>query len=217
MINFYYKIIGVRHELELFSIWWHRLFKVTIFFISIFVFSVTLFILSESGIEPHIKNVKIIENLDHYTRSSNLDSSMSSFLRLKGNLGCKISDDSISNSLLEESLRDDSFCSRDLIKNVKLAGDHLNNNLNANYTEGELLNFLKNEEASQEKSRICLIHPDIDCNPENIIKYEFFLREKFVKISQDIVISLGISLTFLVLISILYYRVVIYIIFGRKY
>jgi hypothetical protein len=82
-------LVGYRDDLHLASRWWHRLFKVLGTIGLIALGGLTVPVLNSARQEPAVSNVRILENLEEFTKKakSEVSNTIPTFLELPGELG----------------------------------------------------------------------------------------------------------------------------------
>lgn len=190
--------------------WWHRLSVVLFFLISAIslIFLVTLFL---SSFPENKFNINIKYSLEDFTKDSpkSTVNTIPSFIELEHRIGCLENDDSIRRISLYELEKN--VCSSDLEGNLKEVADILYLDNHEFGSVINLQNMLANMLDEDMGKRNCFIRTDFECNSGEIVSYErniIFYLESFL-IPIVIVYILGLVL------QIIYFKALIYIIYGK--
>lgn len=183
-----------RKDLNLEKRWWHRLAKIffIIFSVIVLVSSIPIFYSAEAG---NARQYKIIKTFDEYVQE------------VKTNCAAQLDGFScylliIPNFLRENTLKDYSLgC---LVKNGRV----------------EYLS-----EFSFEENLVCDGGPNYNCvipksicggDASNIVKYDYEIKYGFSNYLSIAVKTLGVFLGWILLTHLIYYKALLYIIFGGK-
>jgi len=208
MKKFIKKIVGFRDDLTLPTKWWHRLFKIVFLFTILVTFCLATFASAEL-IPDNTTNNTVVTNLRDYTATSTAGNTIPEFLEIEGLLGCV--DDDEFRYLSAHSLSSENICNADLVGNIDEVAEALHSMVGfMNTPIYDLKNALQTKFSNEQPGGNCLIQKDFGCDPGQIVKHRrnpiFYLE----------VVGLGLGITFFVGLSLLviYYRGLIYIIFG---
>lgn len=189
--------------------WWHRLFSV-FFFLAEATVLISLVILFFEFLPENKFNITVKTNLEEFTRNSAQDiiNTIPLFVGLENRVGCLENNSvrSIYNYELEGNA-----CSSDLRGNIIEIATMLYSG-NPEYSsvrklQSDLITLLDNDMSK----RYCFIRKDLECSSNEIISYErniiFYLES--LLISVIIIYILGL------LFQIMYFKGLIYIIYGK--
>jgi len=204
-------------HIDLHTKWWHRL-VVVIFFISLISFLLLALAVSSENIPENISNLKIKNDLRDFSKESSTSTintiptnTIPTFLKQRGKFGCLQKDEIkfVSTYLLENK----SICSADINLNIDEISKFINDIAEYSSTNIEELkkSILNNLNENNEK-RYCFIHKNIDCMSDKIVNYDFNILYYF----QVIIYSLLSTYLFSLFLQIIYYKGIIYIIYGKK-
>lgn len=198
----------LRKELNLEKRWWHRLTK--IFFV---IFSVVILISSISGFysaeESSARRYRIIKNFGEYIQEVKTDCATqkvktdSNTPRTLDDLSCYLF--IIPSFLQENTLKDYSLgC---LLKNGRI--EYL--------SEFSFKSFEGGATCTSDPDSICTIPKNI-CGgvASSIVKYDYEIRYGFYNYFSIAIKTLGVFLGWILLIYLIYYKALLYIIFGGK-
>lgn len=193
--------------------WWHRLLKILYYCLTAIIAVATILGMYYEW-DKTLPNVQVISNLETFTKNSNpsIVDTVPSFLKLEGELGCLNTEAGRVDYLYESGFLEKSVCSADIEKNsyeiAKLIAKK-----NLDYSDINLIDLhqqvLKN--IKQEK-RICYIHQDADCNSTNAIKY----KRSGLFYSKSLIYSSLIIIGWIAISWHLYFKVILYIAYGKK-
>ncbi len=154
-------------------------------------------------------NTKVISSLQDFTKVSSANNAVSDFLLIDGLLGCAKEHDIT--YLSSYVLSSDGVCNADMIANIDVVVAEIKKqNTYTNFNSEELKTKLLAKIKSESQTRYCLIPTELECISYNIIKYEKNLMYYLEALGLSFLVTALISL----LLSILYYRGVVYIVFG---
>lgn len=211
-MQFLNKIIGKKEGLE--NKWWHRLIKV-VFILFLVFFLGFCFLISSNSVNKNSQNSIITGNLRDFTlSSSNTSNTIPDFLKLDGELACYKRDLNDFKYLAEYDLEQYAYCNPDLVSNVDEAVSFINQQYpQAKYTREQILKHLNDKLGQTGEKELCLHKVDeIDCKSGDIIKYKvsyLFYLQIFLWSVIPVIILWFLGL-------VVYYRVVIYIMYGGK-
>lgn len=199
-------------HIDLHTKWWHRLF-VVIFFISLISFFLLALTVSSENIPENISNLKIKNNLRNFSKESSTSTinTIPAFLQQRGKFGCLQKDGIkfVSTYLLENK----SICNADINLNIDETSKFINGITEYSSTNiKDLKKYILNNLNENNEKRYCFIHKDIDCMSDKIINYSFNILYYF----QVIIYSLLSTYLFSLFLQIVYFKGIIYIIYGKK-
>lgn len=207
MKNFLFPFIS--NYLFLTEKWWHRFFVVIYVILMIIVLLISALIFS-SVVDENQHNITIKNNLREFSKNSEktIANTIPLFLNQADKIACFES--SKISYLSRYDLETKSICSSDIESNAdKIAQSYLKDHT-ASVDEKKklILDIL----AKDSEKRYCFIHNDMKCASDKIISYNrnplFYL--------QVFAYSLIVACLFSYILQILYYKGLIYIIYGKK-
>jgi hypothetical protein len=193
-----------RTDLELEKKWWHRLLKISFIIITLTIFSILALIFSEEE-SFKAREYQIIENFADYIKKAESD--------------CRLLLGAKSNSEKNEYSKKLS-CSKILVPSfLNNFDNYLLGCINKDNKIDELSIFLF------EKNVVCSTGPNYKCevpqnickgNILNIVKYDYHIKYNFFNYISIIFKSLIVVIGWILVVNLLYYKGIIYIIFGNK-
>jgi hypothetical protein len=190
--------------------WWHRFF-VIIYIIILCIFSIATVLISLGMVKEEIFNTNIKNNLRDFTKNSDksVANAVPLFLEQGNKIGClensKIS--YISTYTLETKV----FCNADIPGHLDEASRFYANLITGSST-GELKNALSEVLSKDTEKRYCFMHKDLDCSSDKVISYS----RNAIYYAQVIGYSLIAVYFFSLILQVLYFKGLIYIIYGKN-
>lgn len=201
--------------------WWHRL--AIVFYVltlaSIFVLSFLMSLITEIfSVQKTTKNIGIIANLNQFTQtsSSTIDNTIPFFLQKEGDLGC-IKDNQTIVYLSSYTLENKSFCNADIKGNIDVAAEALSKIYSGTKNEAKsFISALLDEESKGDEKRYCFMSKDLNCNSYSTIKYKVNLYYYLALFGYPLLLATGIIFGLSLLLQLVYYKALIYIIYGKN-
>lgn len=202
-----------REDLSLSNKWWHRLFKVVFFIVTLLLIVGTPIGLYY-GVPQNIKNTQITTNLVQFTQQHpEMMDTLPAFLVSPGELGCK-KEQGKEYGYLSEYEIGKGVCNADILGNL----DSLLNILgtkdvfNENWNTPLVKTYVT--EAVEERKLVCLINSDYrdECPYENVVKYQ----RNILFLGQAFLYSLLVIAGWIIFWLLLYYHGFLYVVYGKK-
>lgn len=206
-------VFGLRRDVPLSKRWWHRLF-VVLFTLVLVAVSVCSVLVVYREPDTRSKNIRVIDNLRAYTSAHpELANTVPAFQAL-GRVGATSAKGTVDSLYLPP---DSVFCSADLIahlEDVPFLGDDLNAASRQELLK-RIVAKLEEERAKGGERRVCFFRPKSDLpNSDSIIAYSFTpaatVRAWAGALARGALVLLGCAFV----LTNLYYRALIYIVFG---
>jgi hypothetical protein len=195
--------------------WWHRLFIVlfnlcVVFFFIICNFTATLLITEYSF------NINTKNSLRSF--SENSDKSVVNttyyFLEQGDKFGC-IEEDGRIIPLSIYTIRNEALCSSDISVNIEEVAKEVSDKWKdrmQKYSIQEIKGFITEVLNEDKEKRYCFIGKNLDCSSDNIIYY----KRSYVYYLQIAAYSLVSTYFFSLFLQFVYFKGLIYVIYGRK-
>lgn len=188
--------------------WWHRLF-IVIYLLVISIFFLLSFVIVSENISEKVYNTTVKDNLRNFSKNSEKDitNTVPIFLKYGAKVGCLENDKitQISNYFLDEN----SFCSPDIPNRIDDASKKLSKNasLSIEDTKVALLSVV----AKDTEVRYCFLNKNLNCSSDKIVSY----NKSFIYYLEILLYPLLLTYLTSLLVQILYFKGLMYVIFGK--
>jgi hypothetical protein len=195
--------------------WWHRLF-IVLFTVSIgFFFIISIFI-SIQIVNEYSFNINIKNSLRKF--SENSDKSVANttyyFLEQGDKFGCLEEDGRITH-LSIYTIRNEALCSADISVNIEEVAKEVSDRWKdrmQKYSIQEIKRFITEVIHEDKEKRYCFVSKNINCSSEKIIYY----KRSYVYYLQITAYSLVSTYIFSLFLQLVYFKCLIYIIYGKR-
>ena len=199
-----------KHHSFLMNKWWHRFFVVAYVIITL-GFLIGSYFISLESIGEKAFNITIKNNLRDFSKNSDksITNTVPLFLEQGGKIGCFENNKMAYVSTY--GLENETFCSADISAHLdeaagKIIGD-------GSLTFEKRKELLSEALTNDTEKRYCFIRKEgVDCLSNNIISYE----RNFIYYLQAIVYSLIATYIFSIILQIVYFKGLIFIIYGKN-
>jgi hypothetical protein len=205
--------------------WWHRLFVVTF---ALLIFSGALialpigFIIADEGIGSYKINSKIFTTLNDFTakQDTSISDTVSLFTKEYSKIGCLQENGKI-NRLHAFTLERGAFCSADVRANLSSIADQMietegfYHGLSLTQQQIRKDNFIEGLErilSMDTEKRYCFVHHDVlECSSHNVVAY----KHNIFFYAGWLAVSLVALYLFSLFLQFLYFKGLLYIIYGK--
>jgi|GEM_PF-3542563 len=201
-----------KHNEFLSEKWWHRLF-VVFYFVGIASFLVIAFFISVSSIGEHSFNITVKNNLRDFSKQNNssIANTVPLFLEQSDKIGC-LENNNVK-YVSTYTLENETFCSADIPSHLDEAANKIigNGTLSVEQRRDALSQML----AKDTEKRYCfvpIVPNSLDCSSDKVIAY----NRNTIFYLQAIIYTLIASYIFSLILQVIYFKGLIYIIYGRK-
>lgn len=191
--------------------WWHRFF-VVLFAVLVAFFFIGAVITAYQFIPEKKFNISIQYNLKDFTKTSARDvaDTIPAFNLLNYEIGCLNGNDI--NYVSTYGL-DKSVCSSDLKGNIDKVADLLmQKNYSYKGTKDQAIASLKIMLDKDLEQRYCFVSKDLNCTSDKIITY----KKGYIFYAEVFLISVLLSYLCSLILQLMYFKGLIYIIYGKK-
>jgi hypothetical protein len=208
--SLYNRFVGIRKDLDLQKKWWHRLLKV-IFITFLGLLLPFSYYVSMNSVYENSTNISVITNLRDYTKTSSEDNSIQGFLSVRGSTACLNGNEL--HYFSEYILSSEGVCNIDMTANIdKVVGVMRSQQRFQKFNTEEIRSTVLNELQNGKERRYCYMPVSLDCESKNVVKY----YRNYIYYLKPVLLSFLATSSAALLMQILYYRGLIYVIFGSK-
>jgi len=200
---------------ELNDKWWHRLFIVLFTICTAFFFIIST-IITNNAVNEYSFNINTKNSLEIFSKNS--DKSVANttyyFLEQGDKFGCLGEDGKIT-TLSKYTIRDKAICNADISINIEEVAKEVSDKWKDSmqkYSIQEIKGFITEVIKEDKEKRYCFIGKSLHCSSEDII----FYKRSYVYYIQIISYSLILTYIFSLFLQLIYFKCLIYVIYGRK-
>lgn len=190
--------------------WWHRFFTVA-YAVVVCGFLIAAIFVSLEGVGEKTFNTTIKNNLRDFSKNSDksIANTVPLFLQQGGKIGCF--ENNKIGYVSTYSLENETFCSADISAHLNEAAEKIVGD--GSLTLERRKEALSEALAKDTEKRYCFIRKEgIDCLSNNIVSY----NRNFVYYLQVFAYSLLATFLFSLFLQVLYFKGIIYIVYGKK-
>jgi len=189
--------------------WWHRL-SVVFYYIAVISFLILAIFISLSSISERSFNISVKNNLRDFSRESNtsIANTVPSFLAQNNKIGC-LENNNVK-FVSTYTLENETFCSSDISSHL----DEVANKIigNGTLTVEQRRDALSQMLAKDTEKRYCFMPISLNCSSDKVIAYD----RNAIYYLQAIIYTLVATYIFFLVLQIIYFKGLIYIIYGTK-